>query len=81
MSGAHFSPRLFQFLRELETHNDRAWFEANRKRYDAHVKEPMLRFISDLSTPLRKISPHLEVDPRPVGGSMFRIHRDIRFSK
>ena len=81
MSGAYFSPRLFQFLRELETHNDRAWFEANRERYEAHVKEPMLRFISDLGTPLRKISPHLEVDPRPVGGSMFRIHRDIRFSK
>src|SRR2546430_3191566 len=41
----------------------------------------MLRFIADLGTPLRKISPHLEVDPRPVGGAMFRIHRDIRFSK
>ncbi len=41
----------------------------------------MLRFIADLSTPLHAISPHLTIDPRPVGGSMFRIYRDIRFSK
>src|SRR5713226_544571 len=81
MSTAHFSPRLFQFLRDLEAHNDRAWFEAHRERYEADVKEPMLRFISDLGKPFRTISPHIGVDPRPVGGSMFRIHRDIRFSK
>jgi len=78
---AHFSPRLFQFLRELRVHNDRRWFEAHRGRYEADVKEPMLQFVSDLSSPLRAISPHIKVDPRPVGGSMFRIYRDIRFSK
>lgn len=81
MKTAHFSPKLFQFLRELETHNDRAWFESNRGRYEMEVKEPMLRFVADLGKPLHAISAHLEVDPRPVGGSMFRIHRDIRFSK
>ena len=81
MRAAHFSPRLFQFFRELEAHNERAWFEAHRGRYETDVKEPMLRFIADLGKPLHAISPHIEVDPRPVGGSMFRIHRDIRFSK
>lgn len=81
VAAAHFSPRLFQFLRELKAHNDRPWFEANRERYEADVKEPMLQFISDLDRPLRAISPHIKVDPRPVGGSMFRIYRDIRFSK
>ena len=30
---------------------------------------------------LKKISPHFIADPRPVGGSIFRIYRDIRFSK
>ncbi len=30
---------------------------------------------------LRKISPHFRADPRPRGGSLFRIYRDIRFSK
>ena len=41
----------------------------------------MLRFIVDLTPRLRKISPNLVADPRPLGGSMFRIHRDIRFSR
>ena len=30
---------------------------------------------------LHAISPHFRADPRPVGGSLFRIHRDTRFSK
>jgi len=41
----------------------------------------MLRFIGDLAEPLRRISPVIVADPRPVGGSLFRIHRDTRFSK
>jgi uncharacterized protein (TIGR02453 family) len=78
---AHFSPRLFRFLRDLEANNDRAWFQANKARYERDVKEPALQFISDFGPKLRKISPHFNADPRPVGGSLFRIHRDTRFSK
>lgn len=81
MGSAYFSSRLFQFLRELRSHNERVWFEAHRERYEADVREPMLRFIADLGKPLHAMSSHVEVDSRPVGGSMFRIHRDIRFSK
>lgn len=81
MRSAYFSSRLFQFLRELKSHNERAWFEANRERYETDVREPVLLFIADLGKPLHAMSAHFEVDPRPVGGSMFRIHRDIRFSK
>lgn len=77
----HFTPKLFTFLKDLKTHNTRPWFESNRVRYEVDVKEPMLRFIEDLGPRLRKISPHLLADARPVGGSMFRIYRDIRFSR
>jgi Conserved hypothetical protein (DUF2461) len=28
-----------------------------------------------------RVSPYVVADPRPVGGSLFRIHRDTRFSK
>jgi uncharacterized protein (TIGR02453 family) len=41
----------------------------------------MLRFIADLAPVLGTIAPRLVADPRPVGGSLFRIHRDTRFSK
>ncbi len=80
-STPYFSPRLFGFLRELKKNNNRAWFEANKTRYIADVRDPMLRFIEDFGKPLFELSPHFLADPRPAGGSMFRIYRDIRFSK
>jgi uncharacterized protein (TIGR02453 family) len=79
-ASAHFTPALFEFLRELRAHNNRDWFQANRLRYEQHARDPMLRFIADFSAPLREISPHLVADPRPAGGSLFRIYRDTRFS-
>jgi uncharacterized protein (TIGR02453 family) len=77
---SHFGPELFQFFRELKANNTREWFLANKDGYETEVKEPMLRFISDFGPHLRKISPSFEAEPRPVGGSMFRIYRDTRFS-
>jgi len=81
MPAQHFTPKLFAFLRELAENNDRAWFAANKERYEHDVRMPSHRFISDFGTPLQKIAPRLVADPRPVGGSMFRIHRDTRFSR
>jgi uncharacterized protein (TIGR02453 family) len=78
---AIFSKGLFTFLAELEQHNERDWFNANKARYETEVRDPMLRFIGELSGRLGKVSPYFVADPRPVGGSMMRIYRDIRFSK
>jgi uncharacterized protein (TIGR02453 family) len=80
-SKPFFTPALFRFLTELRLHNDRDWFERNRERYLRDVRDPMLRFIGEFAPRLRKIAPRLLADPRPVGGSLFRIHRDLRFSK
>jgi len=80
-SRAHFSPDLFRFLRDLTRNNDRAWFQANKQRYEESVREPAQRFISDFGPRLERISPHFNADPRPVGGSLFRIYRDVRFSR
>ena len=77
---AHFTPALFRFLGELRLHNDREWFERSKERYLLDVRDPMLRFISDFAPVLRKIAPCLVADPSPVGGSLFRLHRDTRFS-
>lgn len=76
-----FSPALFTFLRELKQNNDRDWFAANKHRYEADVREPALEFISAFAPRLDRISPHFVADARKVGGSLFRIHRDVRFSK
>ncbi len=78
---SYFGPELFGFLQELEVNNNREWFLANKERYEDDVRHAGLRFISDFGPHLRKISPNFVADPRPVGGSMFRIYRDVRFSK
>ena len=77
----YFDAQTLAFLRDLKKHNDRAWFAENKDRYEGSVKEPFLQFISDVGPELRKVSTQLVADPRPVGGSMFRIYRDVRFSR
>ena len=81
MSTRHFTPATFGFLRDLAANNDRDWFNANKPRYIEKVQEPALEFITDFGRRLEKISPHFTADARVVGGSLFRIQRDTRFSK
>ena len=76
-----FSPELFAFLRDLAENNDREWFTANKARYVAEVQEPALAFIEDVGMRLPEISRHFVADARTTGGSLFRIYRDVRFSK
>ncbi len=78
---SYFSPEFFKFLRSLARNNNREWFQKNNRRYENFVLTPSLRFIKDAGDELRAVSPYLVADPRPFGGSLFRIYRDIRFSK
>lgn len=70
-----------RFLHELKQNNDRAWFEDNKQRYEDEVRGPALEFITAMAVPLAKISPHFAAEARKVGGSLMRIHRDVRFGK
>jgi uncharacterized protein (TIGR02453 family) len=81
MGQRYFDQKLFAFLRDLAANNDRDWFKANQERYELHVREPALDFITDYAEALRSISEHFVADARRVGGSLFRIQRDTRFSK
>jgi uncharacterized protein (TIGR02453 family) len=81
MGEGLFTTDLFRFLEDLRKHNNRAWFAKNKERYLDSVQEPALEFVRSFAPSLRKISPNLVADDRPVGGSLFRIYRDIRFSK
>jgi len=78
--STYFSPASFKFLRGLARHNDKAWFEDHRADYETHVRQPFLRLITDLQPALAEVSSHFRADPRGVGGSLFRIYRDARFS-
>lgn len=76
-----FRPDLFRFLRDLASNNDREWFQQNKARYEDVARGPAMEFISAVAPGLERVSKHIRADPRPVGGSLFRIHRDVRFSR
>jgi uncharacterized protein (TIGR02453 family) len=73
-----FSTAAFTFLRQLARNNDREWFEANRERYERDVRLPMRELVEEMDVRLARIAPEIVGDPKR---SMFRIHRDVRFSK
>jgi uncharacterized protein (TIGR02453 family) len=72
-----FSPSAFTFLRGLKRNNNKAWFEAHRETYENELRAPMRALLDDLDAVLGETAPEFRADPRK---SMFRIHRDIRFS-
>tara|TARA_R100000005_G_scaffold94311_1_gene71911 strand:+ start:6486 stop:7184 length:699 start_codon:yes stop_codon:yes gene_type:complete len=69
------------FFADLITNNNRDWFQRNKARYKDSVVYPMSDFIAAMAPRLDAIAPLYIADPRPHGGSMFRIYRDVRFSR
>ncbi len=68
---------ILQFLRELEAHNERDWFEANRSRYEK-TRNDFLALTAKMINEIRKFDP--EIPLLKPGDCMFRIFRDVRFS-
>ena len=73
-----FSSATLRFLRGLAANNNKPWFEANRATYDGAVREPMRELVVELDRRLARFAPEMGGDPRR---SVFRINRDIRFSR
>ncbi|MEW5963233.1 MAG: DUF2461 domain-containing protein [Pseudomonadota bacterium] len=77
-----FPPACFRFLRDLAENNDRNWFEAHRDIFETSVLAPSHAFVNALGRAMRPNYPTVVFDPAVNGtGSMFRIARDVRFSK
>lgn len=69
---------LFDFLADLKKNNNREWFHANKTSYDA-VKKDMISLLDLIIPELEKLDPEIKnLEPRKC---LFRINRDIRFSK
>lgn len=71
----------FKFFTELKANNNREWFNDNKARFRASVQEPLAAFVEAMAPRLKKVSKHIVADPRLNGGSVFRIYKDVRFSK
>ncbi len=77
---AGFSNNTLRFFAQLKRNNSRDWFTRHKDDYDRHVLRPALSFVMEMGTALAKLTPGIVADASP-GGSIFRIHRDTRFSK
>ncbi|MCO4772833.1 MAG: DUF2461 domain-containing protein [Deltaproteobacteria bacterium] len=77
---AGFSTTTLDFLRGLAAHNDKGWFDANKKAYKSGFTADAKAFVSALGEHMAEMAPDLHAEPR-VNGSIFRINRDTRFSK
>ena len=73
-----FRPAAFRFLRSLCRNNRREWFEANRAWYEDEIRGPLRALVEDVDVRLASFAPEIIGDP---ARSVFRIHRDVRFSK
>ena len=75
---AYFTKETLAFLEGLHLNNDRAWFQANRPVYERAVKAPFEVFVTEMIDRVKEHEPELRMTPREA---MFRINRDVRFSK
>jgi len=73
-----FTAETLRFFKQLAAHNNKEWFEAHRDDYENNVREPMRDLVEELDVRFARFAPEIGGDPKR---SMFRINRDIRFSK
>lgn len=74
-----FEPAALKFLKSLSNpkNNNKLWFDKHRDEYEQYLKQPMRELIDTLGIEINKIDPDIVVNYK----SIFRINRDIRFSK
>lgn len=75
---AYFTKDFINFFKELAGNNNRAWFTENKKRYEDSVKRPFEAFIEEMITQLARQDKRITMTSKE---SIFRIYRDVRFSK
>ncbi len=72
-----FTEDTIKFLKSLKKNNKKEWFDKNRDKYESYLRQPMMNLIDALSPELKKIDPDIVLNYK----SIFRINRDLRFSK
>ncbi len=77
---AGFPRECVRFFAHLAKNNHKPWFETHREEYENFVMLPAQQFVVTMGKRLQKLSPKINADPR-VNRSLFRLNRDVRFSK
>ena len=75
-----FQQETLKFLLGIRKNNSKQWFDVHRAEYDEHFVGVAKDFVVAVGEKFKKVAPEVVADPR-INGSIFRINRDIRFSK
>ncbi|MDA7848138.1 DUF2461 domain-containing protein [Sulfurospirillum sp.] len=75
-----FSFEGIKFLKKLENNNTKVWFENNRTTWEKYILLPNTNFVQEMGETLQILVPTIHFKSK-VSGSLFRIYRDVRFSK
>ena len=77
---SYFTKETVKFFRDLDKNNNKEWFDVNRDRLNQYVLDPAKVFVLHMGDMLREIAPGVQAIPK-TDKSIFRLHRDTRFSK
>lgn len=75
---AWFTPDFNKFFKDLARNNRKEWFDDNRERYETSVKKPFENFVAEA---IARIAKHDKTAAITAKDAIFRINKDIRFSK
>ena len=75
---AGFGPEALAFLEGLAENNNRDWFQAHKDTYETHLRAPMGACVEALAFAFAAHDIPLTGDAK---SSLFRVNRDVRFSK
>lgn len=75
-----FPQSTINFLTKLSKNNSKVWFDTNREKFNEEFLSPALQFVIEMGGRLSTLSPNINAIPK-IDKSIFRLHRDIRFSK
>jgi uncharacterized protein (TIGR02453 family) len=76
----NFPKKTVDFLKKLSKNNNKEWFEEHRDDYNSQFLEPAFQFVTEMGDRLSAIVPNIIAVPK-IDKSVFRLHRDVRFSK
>lgn len=77
-SKIYFTEEYLQFFMDLASNNHKDWFDTNKKRYQTEVKAPFETLIKDI---IEKQKKPLSLGELGTSDCIFRINKDVRFSK
>ncbi len=77
MSDVHLTPKAFELLEDLAANNHKDWYAQHREEVEIYLRDPFARVLEEATQRLAQTKVPL------AGGSktIFRQHRDVRFSK